>query len=214
MNINGKILSPLISFDMLFDTSMGFVNFVKKYCTDKRFDMNKIKSMSDREILSLTYSRKNANPLSILPIDSTVDINECLLLFFLKYYDKVLQLSPFTDFGYVAILMGSNRFDGINPYILVRNENEIKKVQSVKDLKNMKIVTLENINGIDFDPYYILSYNDLLDRNGKFIYEGKNIYLSSHEFNIEYLNRGDLNILKNSGITTIDIWRKDRFQHE
>lgn len=211
MNINGKVLSPLISFDMLFDTSIGFVNFVKKFCTDERFDMNKIKSMSDREILSLAYSRKNANPLSILPIDSTVDLNECLLLFFAKYYEKVLQLSPFTDFGYVAILMGSNRFDGINPYILVKNDKEVSKIRSVKDLQNMNVVYLSDVEGMVFDPYYILSYNDLYAYRDILKYDGKNIYISSHEFNKELLSTKDLSFLGYSEIILLDIWRKDRF---
>lgn len=211
MNINGKVLSPLISFDMLFDTSMGFVNFVKKFCTDERFDMNKIKSMSDREILSLAYSRKNANPLSILPIDSTVDLNECLLLFFTKYYEKVLQLSPFTDFGYVAIMMGSNRFDGIKPYILVKNDKEVSKIRSVKDLQNMNIVYLSDVEGMVFDPYYILSYNDLYAYRDILKYDGKNIYISSHEFNKELLSTKDLSFLGYSEIILLDIWRKDRF---
>lgn len=211
MNINGKVLSPLISFDMLFDTGIGFVNFVKKFCTDERFDMNKIKSMSDREILSLAYSRKNANPLSILPIDSTVDLNECLLLFFTKYYEKVLQLSPFTDFGYVAIMMGSNRFDGINPYILVKNDKEVSKIRSVKDLQNMNIVYLSDVRGMVFDPYYILSYNDLYAYRDILKYDGKNIYISSHEFNKELLSTKDLSFLGYSEIILLDIWRKDRF---
>lgn len=210
MNINGKVLSPLISFDMLFDTSVGFVNFVKKFCTDERFDMNKIKSMSDREILSLTYSRKNANPLSILPIDSTVDLNECLLLFFTKYYEKVLQLSPFTDFGYVAIMMGSNRFDGINPYILVKNDKEVSKIRSVKDLRNMNIVYPSDMEGMIFDPYYILSYNDLYAYRDTLKYNGKNIYISSHEFNKELLSTKDLSFLGYSEIILLDIWRKDK----
>lgn len=210
MNINGKVLSPLISFDMLFDTSVGFVNFVKKFCTDERFDMNKIKSMSDREILSLAYSRKNANPLSILPIDSTVDLNECLLLFFTKYYEKVLQLSPFTDFGYVAIMMGSNRFDGINPYILVKNDKEVSKIRSVKDLRNMNIVYPSDMEGMIFDPYYILSYNDLYAYRDTLKYNGKNIYISSHEFNKELLSTKDLSFLGYSEIILLDIWRKDK----
>lgn len=210
MNINGKVLSPLISFDMLFDTSVGFVNFVKKFCTDERFDMNKIKSMSDREILSLTYSRKNANPLSILPIDSTVDLNECLLLFFTKYYEKVLQLSPFTDFGYVAIMMGSNRFDGINPYILVKNDKEVSKIRSVKDLRNMNIVYPSDMEGMIFDPYYILSYNDLYAYRDTLKYNGKNIYISSHGFNKELLSTKDLSFLGYSEIILLDIWRKDK----
>lgn len=211
MNINGKVLSPLISFDMLFDTSVGFVNFVKKFCTDERFDMNKIKSMSDREILSLTYSRKNANPLSILPIDSTVDLNECLSLFFVKYYEKVLQLSPFTDFGYVAIMMGSNRFDGINPYILVKNDEEVSKIRSVKDLQNTNVIYLSDMKGMDFDPYYILSYNDLYAYRNILKYEGKNIYISGHEFNKELLSAKDLSFLGHSEVILLDIWRKDRF---
>lgn len=211
MNINGKILSPLISFDMLFDTSIGFVNFVKKFCTDERFDMNKIKSMSDREILSLTYSRKKANPLSILPIDSMVNLNECLSLFFVKYYEKVLQLSPFTDFGYVVIMMGSNRFDGIRPYILVKNDEEVAKIRSVKDLKNMNTVYLSDVKGMDFDPYYILSYNDLYAYRDLLNYEGKNIYISSHEFNKSLLSTKDLSFLDNSEVILLDIWRKDKF---
>ena len=69
-NLNGKILAPLIDFDFIVNTELGLIRFIREQYQDDRAFKLDILNKSDREILSLLYSRLNYNPLSIISTDN------------------------------------------------------------------------------------------------------------------------------------------------
>ena len=63
-NLNGHVVNSVIDFNMIVNTDIGLIKFIQDSYQDNRvFKLEDI-NRSDREILSLLYSRKNSNPLS------------------------------------------------------------------------------------------------------------------------------------------------------
>ena len=64
--MEGKKLSALIDYDFIVNTEFGLIRFIREFYQDEDvFDLN-VLNKSDREILSLLYSRTHYNPLSII----------------------------------------------------------------------------------------------------------------------------------------------------
>lgn len=218
MALQGKILNPLICFDMIFSKEVGLIKMIQDICVENTlFDLKSIKDKSDREILSLLQSRSNPNPLSVFQFNG--DIDEIYEDMMEHYYDAVLERSPFTDFGYPVIAYVSKSFDNIDPYILVSSDMEKDKIRSMKEFKTANIIINDSIDVTCFgqmDPYYINSYTELYDENLQdSFYEkmiGKNIYLSDNPYNRSFIESGEYGKLSDKNeFTLINIWRKEKY---
>ena len=81
-NLNGRVLSALIDFDLVVNTELGLIRFIREnFQDDRAFNLETL-NKSDREILSLLYSRKNENPLSIISTEDNLGDIDKLYNFF------------------------------------------------------------------------------------------------------------------------------------
>lgn len=217
----GRTLYPLIEFDLIYSKDIGVVRYIQKYINHiDGLDLSKLKNMSDREILSLIYSRKNKNPLSIIPTTKRVSNS-----FFDKIYNsfmesnkkEIVSSSPFTDFGYAVTMYVSKQIDGIDPYILVSSSYEEDRLKSEPLLKNAHIIYGDSIDvhtPVTINPYYLNSAYDLLNVSKQFKdkFKGKSVYIADNMCNkmaITELSRTEL--IQGNEYILLDVWRKDRF---
>lgn len=217
----GRILRPLISFDLIFNRHIGLLRFLRERCIDDRyFDIEKLKGMSDGEMLSLILSNESRNPLTIILKDPNYKDRDALYQHFCDTYaDEMVQYAPYTDFGDSVIMMGTGYFDSIKPFILVDSQSCIGKLHSVRYFKSIPTVMKNNaaINrtkSISYDPLYVEWIDDLLffdETVYKTILSGKNIYLKDCVYNRNRIDEDPetlYQLLLTNTITYISLWKK------
>ena len=93
-NLNGRVLTAIIDFDLVVNTELGLIRFIRENFQDERAFNLKTLNRSDREILSLLFSRKNDNPLSIISTDENlVDIGNIYKSFIDNYKQEIIDHS-------------------------------------------------------------------------------------------------------------------------
>lgn len=238
--MTGKTLYPLVPFDMLYSIDYGTIWFIRSHMKESKYlDIAKSQTMDQKDILIALKNRNHPNPLTIIAKEGTsaesLDQLYADIMANKEYLPLIIELAPFTDFGYVIVAAGSGQMDGIIPSILIRNEFERMKLAGNDLLKDAN-VRYYNESCIDvrtdplpFDPFYINSYMDLYHPDiresfYKNILVGKNIYIADASYNEtfvkgeEYLIGNEASgfgkIPPNNEFTAIDIWRKDRTDYE
>lgn len=217
MALQGKTIRIMVPFDMLFSIDIGIIRFLAACCTDEEmFNLNQLKSMSDREILSLIQSRKDPNPLSILDIRG--DINKIYQELIDDYEEEIIQWAPITDFAHMIYIECGMRGNGVDTYIRISNEFQRDKLMNkfFIDIKpQMSDILVNDCVDVNFelDGYYLNSYTDLYHHNIRDSFytkmEGKTIYLSDTSFNKDFLEKRDFGKLSGTNIfNTIKLWRE------
>ena len=93
INLSGRVLNTLIDFNLLVDTDIGLIRFIRNNFQDDRVFKLDIVNKSDRYILSLLYSRENWNPLSIISTEDNIkDIDKLYKSFFDEYKQDILKI--------------------------------------------------------------------------------------------------------------------------
>lgn len=222
MNINGKVLRPLISFDTIFDIDLGVLRFFREHSVDPRFDMDEIKKMKNIHLHYKSLVRRELNPLSIFPLKTDhIDLDQCYDSMMSKYKKEILDLSPVTDFAYSAAMMARNNYEAAIPTFYVRDELELQRLQGQSVFCNSDVMIgdeckkgfiVSQVNPFYFDKYTDLFFLPFMDKL-KDDLQLKSFYLSSKSFNLDFLLKGELNTDRNEYIS-FDIWRKDRFKNK
>ncbi len=199
-NLNGKTLNAIIDFDFIVNSELGLIRFIKSKYQDPRAFKLDILNKSDRDILSLLYSRNNYNPLSIISTEENMnDIDSLYNSFFENYKREIIDLSiaesSIVQFVRLTIQARSNY--GINLSIAIKDDLEINEIRSHFNGFNSCIEKSE-VNTIKArNPLYVKDYKFFID-NGIDEISDKNIYTSPRKYNIDYFVNTDSVLTRNN----------------
>ena len=132
-DLNGRVLSALIDFDLIVNTELGLIRFIRENFQDERAFNLEILNKSDREILSLLFSRKNKNPLSIISTEENLgDIDKLYKSFFDSYEKEIIDHSnsDSTIYKFVELVASSGTNFGVISFFAVRNDIEKEALNS------------------------------------------------------------------------------------
>ena len=201
MGLNGKKLNILIDFEFIVNTELGLIRFIKHFFRDERaFKINTL-NKSDREILSLLYSRKNRNPLSIISTEENMENIDKLYDSFFENYKKEIIFCSVTEkaiFNFINSLIqnGTN-----NVVFCIKDDIEkeslrshFKRIPSFIDIKNKQEIET-------MDPFYVKDYTFFTDNN--FNVKGKNIYITNRKYSMEYFSDNSNSLTRTNNIVLI-----------
>ncbi len=190
INLNGKVLSALIDFELIVDMDIGLIKFIRNNFQDDRAFKLDILNKSDRYILSLLYSRTNWNPLSIISTEENLsDIDELYKSFFDTYKKEILKESiTYRSINeFISMIFEAGINFGVNPILYVKDELEENEIIRFFGI-NKFLDTINKKSLSSKDIYYVKDYlfftNNGLDKS----LVQKNIYISPRKYNIEYIH--------------------------
>ena len=127
--LNGRVLNSVIDFDLLVNTELGLIRLIRqKYQDEEAFNLDTL-NKSDREILSLLYSRTYSNPLSIISTEENMENIDALYeSFFKSKKQEILDLSTSEKsiFDFVSIVEATGMNLGVLSTMAVNDEIEIE----------------------------------------------------------------------------------------
>ena len=191
-NLNGRVLSTLIDFDLIVNTDIGLIKFIRNNYRDDRVFNLRIIDRSDRDILSLLYSRKNYNPLSTIMNPEFINEADSLYKsFFDTYKQEILDNSFIFDkiYNFVMMAINSGMNLGISTTIAINDSLEDKELE--KHFGNVSIIDKSDKSTIiSREAFYINDYK-FFDRYGKSKILHKKIYITPMQYNIDYLEKDE-----------------------
>lgn len=203
LNLNGKVLVPVIDFNFVVNTDIGLIRFIRKNFQDDRAFKLDILNKSDRDILSLLYSRKNINPLSIISTEDNIEDIDGLYKSFLENYKKDIinhsTVSKNID-TFVKMVGESGMNLGVSPYITF--SDELEKEEFSKKYKGFSYVKKTKSNVSDKDPYYIKDYSFFTDIGFESV-KHKKIYMLPLQYSIDYFENVSNNLTSRNVYTLI-----------
>lgn len=198
-NLNGKILTPLIDFDFIVDTDMGLIRFIRQRFQDPRAFKLDIVNKSDREILSLLYSREHINPLSIISTENNMSDIDCLYDSFMKEYKReiiAMSISQKPINNFVGGMLANGINIGVNGYICIKDDLEESEIRTHFNCNNF--VRSDDKQSISVkDPFYVKDYSFFIKNGATNIFK-KKIYTSPRQYNINYFEQVENEITKNN----------------
>lgn len=188
--LNGRILNVVIDFDFIVNSDVGLIRFIKEnYLDDRIFLVDLLRNMSDGELLSLLYSRKNWNPLSVISTESNLsDIDDLYNSFFKNFKKEIIEKSislPKT-LDFIKLIENYGQNFGISPSFMVEDILECDKLQTVFP----KIPVINKMDTkllLEKNPYYVKDYRFFLRDSLKDKVKYKKIYLPSYQYSIDYI---------------------------
>ena len=199
-NLNGKTLNAVIDFDFIVNSELGLIRFIKTKFQDQRAFKLDILNKSDRDILSLLYSRNNYNPLSIISTEENMnDIDGLYYSFFENYKREIIDLSTAESsiVEFVRLTIAARTNYGINLTIAVNDELEENEIKSHFNGFNSCIYKSDSATIKVRNPLYVKDYKFFLD-NGINEISDKNIYTSPRKYNIDYFVNNDTILTRNN----------------
>ena len=188
-NLNGRVLTAIIDFDLVVNTELGLIRFIRENFQDERAFNLKTLNRSDREILSLLFSRKNDNPLSIISTDENLgDIGNLYKSFMDNYKQEIINHSnsDSTIYKFSQYVVNSFANFGVNAFFGVNDD--IEKVSlSTHFGSSVKTISKKEAQSIaSRDIYYIKDYHFFTDINLQDKIARKKIYFSPRQYNLDY----------------------------
>lgn len=187
-NLNGKVLSAIIDFDLVVNTELGLIRFIRNNFQDERaFDLE-ILNKSDSDILSLLFSRKNENPLSIISTEDNLgNIDKLYDSFFESYEEDIIKLSnsdsSIFKFAQLAVSSGQN----FGTTIFFGTKNDVQNKSLVSHFGPIRSISKSDSTGIIAkDIYYVKDYRFFTDVNIHDKISKKKIYFSPRRYNLDY----------------------------
>lgn len=187
-NLNGRVLTAIIDFDLVVNTELGLIRFIRENFQDERaFDLE-ILNKSDSEILSLLFSRKNDNPLSIISTKENLDnIDKLYESFFASYEEEIINRSNSDSsiFNFAKLAADSGPNFGTTVFFGVKND--IQKKSLVDHFGNIRTVSkLDPGDVASKDIYYIKDYIFFTEIKLQDKISKKKIYFSPRQYNLDY----------------------------
>lgn len=187
-NLNGRVLTAIIDFDLIVNTELGLIRFIRENFQDERAFNLEILNKSDSEILSLLFSRKNENPLSIISVDENLDsIDKLYESFFTSYEEEIINRSNSDSsiFGFAKLAADSGQNFGTTVFFGVKND--IQRKSLIDHFGNIRAVSkTEPGDVISKDIYYIKDYRFFTDVKLQDKVSKKKIYFSPRRYNLDY----------------------------
>lgn len=187
-NLNGRVLAAIIDFDLVVNTELGLIRFIRENFQDERaFDLE-ILNKSDSEILSLLFSRKNDNPLSIISTKENLDnIDKLYESFFASYEEEIINRSNSDSsiFNFAKLAADSGQNFGTTVFFGVKND--IQKKSIADHFGNIRTVSkLDPGDIISKDIYYVKDYKFFTEIKLQDKISKKKIYFSPRRYNLDY----------------------------
>ena len=189
LNIGGKVTNVVIDYDFIVNTEVGLIRFIRENFQDSRvFELN-ILNKSDREILSLLYSRKNYNPLSIISTeDNLKDIDGLYKSFFTNYKTEIIKKAVvdknIKKFVSTAVKLGPETGTKVS----IGVKDNIEREDIIKHFGNVSFIDVNNTKSLLLiDAFYARDYT-FFTNNSLGNMKNKKIYISPMLFNILYFN--------------------------
>ena len=197
--MEGKKLSALIDYDFIVNTEFGLIRFIREFYQDEDFFDLDVLNKSDREILSLLYSRSNYNPLSIICRNSNTDFLSQLYDGFFDEYKKEIIGASITSTSIVNFIKMMLTSSVSNVSICVRDDIEEDNIKAY--FKRCNTIRRNNVSYIKtFDVFYVKDYKFFTDN--EYRPKGKNIYLTNRKYNLLFLQNGN-NYFYNNSVTIV-----------
>ena len=160
-NLNGHVVNSVIDFNMIVNTDIGLIKFIQDSYQDNRvFKLDDI-NRSDREILSLLYSRKNPNPLSEFVNEEFIgEIDSLYKSFFDSYKQEILDHSIIFSniYKFVSMATANGINLGINTAIAIRDDLEEKELDKHFNIANFLNKDSDKSLIIRREAFYINDY--------------------------------------------------------
>lgn len=199
-NLNGRTLNAVIDFDFIVNSELGLIRFIKTRYQDERAFKLDILNKSDRDILSLLYSRDNYNPLSIISTEENIpDIDSLYNSFFESFKREIINLSTAETsiIRFIKLIIQSKSNYGINLSIAVNDDLEKDEIRSHFGGFNSFVEKSESRIIRAKDPLYVKDYKFFID-NGIDEISNKKIYTSPRKYNMDYFINNDIPLTRNN----------------
>ena len=187
-NLNGHVVNSVIDFNMIVNTDIGLIKFIQDSYQDNRvFKLEDI-NRSDREILSLLYSRKNPNPLSEFVNEEFIgEIDSLYKSFFDSYKQEILDHSIIFSNIYKFVSMATeNGINlGINTAIAIRDDLEEKELDKHFSIANFLNKDSDKSLIMKREVFYINDYLFFIKNREKILH--KKIYITPMQYNLEII---------------------------
>ena len=188
-DLNGRVITALIDFDLVVNTELGLIRLVREKFQDERAFKLEILNRSDKEILSLLFSRKNPNPLSIISTEENLsDIDKLYNSFFESYKKEIINRanSDAHIFKFAKYVVSSSANLGVNAFFAVNDDIERSSLVEHFGSMTKTIIKNEGKSIIGRDVYYIKDYRFFTNCNLQDKISGKKIYMSPRQYNRDY----------------------------
>ena len=189
-NLNGHVVNSVIDFNMIVNTDIGLIKFIQDSYQDNRvFKLEDI-NRSDREILSLLYSRKNPNPLSEFVNEEFIEeIDSLYKSFFDSYKQEILDHSIIFSNIYKFVSMATeNGINlGINTAIAIRDDLEEKELDKHFSIANFLNKDSDKSLIIRREAFYINDYLFFNKNREKILHQ--KIYITPMQYNLDLLEQ-------------------------
>lgn len=199
-NLNGRTLNAIIDFDFIVNSELGLIRFIKSRYQDERAFKLDILNKSDRDILSLLYSRDNYNPLSVISTEENMhDIDALYASFFRHFKREIIDLSTAESsiVEFVRMVIAAKTNYGVSLSIAVKDDLEKKEIESHFNGFNVFIEKSEVDSIKAKNPLYVKDYKFFLD-NGISELSDKKIYTSPRKYNMDYFINTDSILTRNN----------------
>lgn len=214
--MQGKILYPLIDFQMLVDMDLSIIKSMIKHKSeyidifDEFYD-----NISEYELKEVLKNREGRNPLSILKPKrlSPVALDRIIL----KNYENILENAEVTTYSSTVSIMATMP-SVIVPTILYKNDTDLSYIKNNEISKrnffdSLRVVHIDDIQKSlsMYDPI-VIKYYDTIDLE---LLSAKNIYLSDNKINRDYYdNEIDISSIRKNVFYFIGIWNKENDENE
>lgn len=202
---NGKTIHAIIDFDFIINTDIGVIRFIRdKYSTNKELDQE-ILNKRDRYLLSLLYTRKNINPLSIIVKDgSPLNIDNLYKGLLNQWNESILKYSLVDEstLTFIRTLAELNAGSGVAYKVSVKSDIEERIISKLVEKVNVKRIFTQDI--LEADTLYFRDYSFLERYNVDPIkVKHKTLYTTSRLYNINYFNEHE-ELLKNNVVYSME----------
>ena len=186
--LGGRVISAMIDFDLVVNTELGLIRFIRNNFQDERAFKLEVLNKSDSDILSLLYSRENENPLSIISTEENLgSIDSLYNSFFEKYKKEIIDESnsDSTIFRFAEFALGAGQNFGANIVFAVNDDLESKSL--VSHFGALKTASKKDPSSIiGRDAYYIKDYRFFTNLNLQDKISKCKIYFSPRKYNFNY----------------------------
>lgn len=214
--MQGKILYPLIDFQMLVDMDLSIIKSMINHKSEYIDIFNEFyDNISEYELKEVLKNREDRNPLSILKPKrlSPAALDRIIL----KNYENILENAEVTTYSSTVSMMATMP-TMIVPTILYKNDIDLNYIKNNKISKRNFFDSLRvlHINDIHkslsmYDPI-VIKYYDTIDLE---LLSAKNIYLSDNKINRDYYdNEIDISTIRKNVFYFIGIWNKESNKNE
>jgi len=174
----------LLELDTIIDLDYGIIKLIRQKYNNLEYMKDYMLNADEYFTKCMILSRKDPNPVTIMLQDKYLDNANSIYEDMLEQdMDTILELTPPTNiFG---LLQTYRKTDGIiKCTILCKNVREEQYIKSIDPSLNV-IVGDHSVDLTIYDSIFIKNYRDTLKYNKLNRLEGKSLFISRYDFNLQ-----------------------------